>query len=152
MLLTLEILARFGVDYTDEQPGYFGVRRINSTDLGKMGFMYSSARYSQANWSQFTKSKLASAGGQTVLPSRASSRKKEPFNCLNTTAQSPNNYNKTTWLELTEEAKLWKNWLELGENLSLIKFKPTPANSSQVGGQTIPNSIRVDNLARVGYR
>ena len=54
-------------------------------------------------------------------------------------------------------------WLDLGKNVSLIKFKPTPihnlvpldptrANSSQVGGQTIPNSIEVVNLARVGLR
>ena len=28
-----------------------------------------------------------------------------------------------------------ETWLELGENLSLIKFKPTRSNSSQVGGK-----------------
>ena len=55
-----------------------------------------------------------------------------------------------SWLELAEVAKRWKTWLELGENLSLITFKPTRANSSQVGGQTIPNSIEVVNFARVG--
>ena len=28
-----------------------------------------------------------------------------------------------------------ETWVELGENLSLIKFKPTRSNSSQVGGE-----------------
>ena len=44
--------------------------------------------------------------------------------------ESPNN--KTTWLELAKVAKRWNTWLELGENLTLIKFKPTRANSSQL--------------------
>ena len=56
--------------------------------------------------------------------------------------RAPNN-NKTTWWELALVAKRWKMWLELGENFSLIKFKPTRSNSSQVSGQTIPNLARV---------
>ena len=32
-----------------------------------------------------------------------------------------------SWLELAEVAKRCKSWLELGENLSLITFKPTEA-------------------------
>ena len=48
---------------------------------------------------------------------------------LTATAQSPNN-KKTTWLEL---AKRWKSWLDLGDNFSLIKSKPTRTNSSQLG-------------------
>ena len=67
-----------------------------------------------------------------------------------TTAQSPNNV-KTTWQELVELAKRWKTWLELGENLSFTIFNPTLANSGQVGGQTTPNSIQVEILARVGW-
>ena len=55
------------------------------------------------------------------------------------------------WLELAEVAKRWKSLLDFGDNSSLIKFKPTPANSSQVGGQMIPNSIQVENLAGVGW-
>ena len=99
----------------------------------------------QANSSQVTKSKLASAGA-----AKSSQLARKSFNCLTTTAQSPKN-NKTTWRELAEVAKRWKIWLELCENyLSLIKFKPTRAYSSQVGGQTIPISIEVVNLARVG--
>ena len=41
---------------------------------------------------------------------KSSQLARKPFNCLTTTAQSPNN-NKTSWREL-------------GENLSLSKFKP----------------------------
>ena len=40
-----------------------------------------------------------------------------------------------TRLELAEVTKRWKTWLEVGENLNLIKFKPTrptPTNSSQL--------------------
>ena len=97
------------------------------------------------------KIKLASAGGQTVLPSRASSQENhsifllKPRSHITITKQLGD-----SWIELTEVAKRWKTWLELGENLSLIKFKPTRSNSLQVGGQTIPNSIEVVNLARVG--
>ena len=43
---------------------------------------------------------------------------RKPFNCLTTTAQSSND-NKTTWVEL---AKVAKTWLEVSENLKLIKF------------------------------
>ena len=51
---------------------------------------------------------------------------KKTFNCLTTTTQSPNN-NETTWLEsalVGRGGQTVENWLELGENLSLIKFKP----------------------------
>ena len=49
--------------------------------------------------------------------------------------------------------KPWPNGTQAklqNQNLSLIKFKATRSNSSQVGGQTIPNSIQVVNLARLG--
>ena len=41
--------------------------------------------------------------------------------------------------------KRWKNWFELGENLSLIKFKSTRSNSSQVDDQTIwtPSKLKI---------
>ena len=97
------------------------------------------------------KSKRASAGGQTVPPRRASSQENHsivwlrPHSHLTITKQLGK-----SWLELAEMAKRWKTWLELGENLSLIKFTPAWSNSSQVGAQTIPNSIGVVNLARVG--
>ena len=56
-----------------------------------------------------------------------------------------------SWLELAAwGGQTVVAWLKR-ENLSLIKSKPTPANSSQVGGQTIPNSIEVVNLARAGF-
>ena len=42
------------------------------------------------------------------------------------------NNSKTSWLELAEVAKRWKTWLELDENLSSIKFKPTRSISSQL--------------------
>ena len=55
-----------------------------------------------------------------------------------------------SWLELAEVAKRRNTWFELGENLSLNKINPTQVNSTQVDGQTIPNSLEVVNLARVG--
>ena len=69
-------------------------------------------------------------------------------------AVRPNN-NRTTLRELAREladvAKRWKTWLvELGENLSLIKFKPTRSSSSQVGSKTMPNMDQVENLAKGG--
>ena len=76
------------------------------------------------NSSQGTKLKLASAGGQTKQPSRASWQ--ETINCLNT-ALSHNN-NKTPWRELAWVGwggQTVETWLELGKNSSLIKFKPT---------------------------
>ena len=74
---------------------------------------------------------------------KSSQLARKPFNYLTTTAQSPNN-NKTTLARVGSSwAKIWawSNWSQLD---------PTRANSSQVGGQTIPNSIEVVNLARVG--
>ena len=55
---------------------------------------------------------------------------KKPFNCLNTTTYSHIKITEQlgeSWLELAEVAKRWKTWLELGANLSLVKFKPTQA-------------------------
>ena len=99
-----------------------------------------------ANSSQVINSKLASAGGQAIPPSRASLQENHlivslrPRSHITITKQLG-----LSWLELVDVAKRWKTWLELGENLSLIKssqLDPTQANSSQVGGQTIPNSSK----------
>ena len=78
-----------------------------------------------------------------VVPARKKTI--ELSDCDRTITQQPNNLA----TESAEVGKRGKMWLELGENLSLIKFKPTRANPSQVGGQAIPNSIQVENLARV---
>ena len=59
---------------------------------------------------KFKKQKLH-AGGQT-LAANSNQLGRKPFSCLATTPQSPKN-NKT--------------WLELGERLSLVEFKPTRA-------------------------
>ena len=109
----------------------------------------------QAHSTQVTKSELASADGQTVPPSRARSQENHSVNCrLLARAVRPNN-NKTTLRELARElaevAKRWKTWLvELGENLSFIKFKPTRSSSSQVGSKTMPNMDQIENLGKGG--
>ena len=68
----------------------------------------------QAKSSQVTKSKLASAGGQTVLGSRVRSQEKKLSDWLHShpaiTKQIGEN-----WLKLAEVAKRWKTWLELGK-------------------------------------
>ena len=43
--------------------------------------------------------------------------------------------------ELAEVDKRWKTWLELSENLSLIKFKPTRSNSSQLKRYPTPSKL-----------
>ena len=67
------------------------------------------------------------------------------------------NNNKTTWRELAWVGWKWTNGGKLGSSWAKIwawsnssQLDPTRANSSQVGGQTIPNSIEVVNLARLG--
>ena len=44
-----------------------------------------------------------------------------------------------------------ENWLELGENLSLIRFKPARVHLSQVDGQTISHSIEVVNWLELAW-
>ena len=86
----------------------------------------------QANSSQVTKSKLASAGGQTIPPSRASSRK--PIVWIRPRGHT------TIKKNLAGVGLNWPRWPNGGNlNLSLIKFKPTRASSwsSQVVGQTV---------------
>ena len=83
----------------------------------------------QANSNQVTKSKLASAGGQTaVLPSWASLQE-WPFNCLTMTAQSPNN-NETAWLKLAIMAKggkIGSNWAKILIWSNSSQLDPTQA-------------------------
>ena len=55
-------------------------------------------------------------------------------NCLNTSE---------SWLGLAEVPKQRKTWLELGENLSLIKFKPTRANSSKWVAKRYPTPSKL---------
>ena len=45
---------------------------------------------------------------------------------------------------------LGSSWAKIWAWSNSSQFDPTRANSSQVGGQTIPNSIEVVNLAHVG--
>ena len=82
---------------------------------------------SQANSSQVTHEiKTCISGWPNRGTAKSSQLARKPFNCLTTTAQSPNNY-ETTCQESAEVAKRWKTRLELGENLNLIKFKPIRA-------------------------
>ena len=71
---------------------------------------------------------------------------KKPFNCRNTTALSHNITKQLgeSWLELAEVSKRWKTWLELGENLSLIKFKPNRSNSSHLKPSGWPNDTQLN--------
>ena len=55
-----------------------------------------------------------------------------------------------SWLELVEVVKRWKlgsSWAKIWAGSNSSQLYPTRANSSQVGCQTIPNSIEVVNLA-----
>ena len=70
---------------------------------------------------------------------------KKPFNCLNATASSHHN-NNTTWWRLAWVWLRWPNGDKLGSSWAKIWAR---SNSSQVGGQTILNSIEVVNLAQV---
>ena len=81
-------------------------------------------------------------GGWPNDTAKSSQLARKPFNCLHTTAYSHKN-NKTTSRVQTVE-----NMARVGRTFDWLD--PTRANSSQVGGQTIPNSIEVVNLARVG--
>ena len=80
--------------------------------------------YSQLQPSFYTKFKLASAGGEKVLPIWAESQE----TILTTTALRPNN-NKTTWLELAElpnGGKRGSSWATIKLD-QIQRFKPTRA-------------------------
>ena len=104
----------------------------------------------RANSGQVTKSKLASAGGQTIPPSRASSPEAIQLSEYDGIVTYNN---KTTWFEMA-----WVDWGgQRVVNLARVGWKfeldQIQANSSQLkpsGWPTIPNSIEVGNLARVG--
>ena len=79
------------------------------------------------------------------MPSRAS---------LQETIQLSGDHDRTitkqlggSWLELAEVAKQWETWLELGEHLSLIKFKPTRAKWVD---KRFPTLTKLKTLVRVG--
>ena len=55
-----------------------------------------------------------------------------------------------SWLELAEVAKRWKMWLVLAEDLSLIKFKPTQSNSSQLKPSGWPNDTQFHQSCELG--
>ena len=55
-----------------------------------------------------------------------------------------------SWLELAEVAKRWNTWLELGENLNLIKFKPTRSNSCQLKPSGWPNDTQLHRSCELG--
>ena len=55
-----------------------------------------------------------------------------------------------SWLRWKNGGKLGPGWAKIWAWSISSQLDPTRANSSQVGGQTIPNSIKVVNLARVG--
>ena len=101
----------------------------------------------QANSSQVTNSKLTSAGRQTVLPSRARSRENQsivsprPCSHLTVTKQLGESWPRCL-------AKRWKSWLELGENLSLIKIQ---ANSIQLAPSKWPNVTQLWPCWKIGW-
>ena len=75
---------------------------------------------------------------------------KKPFNCLNIRPRSHITITKQlgeSWLELV---KRWKTWLELGENLSFIKFKPSRSNSSQLKPSEWPNDTQLHRRCELG--
>ena len=90
-----------------------------------------------------------------VPPSRASSQENHsivrlrPLSHLTITKQLGE-----SWLELAARwpnaRKLGSRWAKLWAWSNSSQLDPTPANSSQVGGQTIPTSIEAVNLAWVG--
>ena len=106
-------------------------------------------RPTQANSSQVTKPKLVSAGGQTIPSSRASSQENHsivwlrPRSHLTTTKQ-------LRWRWPNSE-NLGSNWAKIRPWSNSSELDPARANTSQVGGQTIPNPIQAENLARVGW-
>ena len=51
---------------------------------------------------------------------------------------------------MAKAGKLGSSWAKVGAWSNSSQLDPTRANSSQVGGQTIPNSIEVVSLARIG--
>ena len=94
-----------------------------------------------SNSSQVTKSKLASAGGQTVQPSRASSHENHSIVWLR--PRSHLTIRKQLWRELAEVAKRWKLGLRRAKIWSW-------SNANQLEPSTIPSSSQVENLAGVG--
>ena len=102
----------------------------------------------QANSSQVTKSKLASASGRTVPPSRASSQENHS-NCLNTTAQSHNN-NKPTWRELAWVGwgrQTVKNVARVGRKFELHQIQ---AKSIQLKPSGWPNDTQLHRSYKLG--
>ena len=51
---------------------------------------------------------------------------------------------------MAEVNKPWKTWLEMGDHLSLIKFKPTRANSSQLRPSGWPNDTQLPRSWKLG--
>ena len=77
----------------------------------------------------------------------------KPFNRLTTAAQSPGNETKQlgeSWPRWANSGKLGSSWVKIWAWSTSSQLDPTPAKSSQVGGQPTPNSTQVDYLARVG--
>ena len=92
------------------------------------------------------KSKLASAGGQTVPPSRASSQENHsivwrPRSHLTITKQLGE-----SWLELGKRWKACSSWAKI---LSLIKFKPTPTQAKWVA-QRYPSPSKLWTWLELG--
>ena len=104
----------------------------------------------QANSSRVARSKLAPAGRQMIPTSRTSPQVNHSTVWIR--PRTHTTITKTTWreFELAEVAKRWKTWLDLGENLSLIKFKTTRSNSSQVAGW--PNDTQLHRSCELGSR
>ena len=102
--------------------------------------------------SQVTESKLASAGGQTEPPSQACSHSnhsivwKRPRSHITMTKQLGE-----SWLRWPNGGKRGSSWAKIWAWSNSSQLYPTRANSSQVGGQTIPNSIEVVNLAELAW-
>ena len=57
-----------------------------------------------------------------------------------------------SWLRWPNGGKRGSSWAKNWARWNSRQLDPTPANSSQVCGQTISNSVQVENLARVGRK
>ena len=63
-----------------------------------------------------------------VEPAQPARKKTIQLSEYTSIARPPNNNQLgESWIGLAKLAKRWKTWFELGENLSLTKFKPTRA-------------------------
>ena len=125
--------------YTQSKPGFIGkpwvLYIIISWALGQ------TVLPTQANLSQVTKSKLASVDGQTVSRSRVSSQK----NSLIIITKQLH-----FWLELAWVGWGGHTWLELGKNLSLMKFKATWSNLRQLKSIGWPNDTQLHWSCELG--